>query len=88
MPQGESPTETEAVDRFEQIGDTMDQEGEGRAQQTGEEGAGTAAAASLLMEQWLQQIEGNPAYLLQRQFSQEEQRLMRQQGVINEPRPW
>ena len=41
------------------------------------------------MEQWLDQIEGNPAYLLRNQFMLEEQRQMRVQGrPLREPRPW
>ncbi|MCB1831629.1 MAG: hypothetical protein KDI35_16440, partial [Gammaproteobacteria bacterium] len=80
----------EAVEQFEQLGESQDKQSDGQSEMTGDEGEGTAAnAASLLMEQWLHQIEGNPAYLLRQQFGQEEQRLIRQQrGPVSEPRPW
>ncbi|MCB1750574.1 MAG: tetratricopeptide repeat protein [Gammaproteobacteria bacterium] len=90
IPANQKAEGMEAVEHFEQLGETRDQESEGGSAETGEEGEGTAAdAASLLMEQWLHQIEGNPAYLLRQQFGQEEQRLIRlQRGPVSEPRPW
>ena len=89
-PDEQSAAGIEGVEKFEQLGESRDQESQGRSEETAAEGEGTAAnAASLLMEQWLHQIEGNPAYLLRQQFGQEEQRMMRQQrGPVNEPRPW
>jgi len=41
------------------------------------------------MEQWLEQVEGNPAHLLQNQFMLEERRMINQQmAPLHEPRPW
>jgi Ca-activated chloride channel family protein len=42
-----------------------------------------------LMEQWLEQIEGDPAQLMQQQFRLEEYRYLRNQGGnARETRPW
>jgi len=40
------------------------------------------------MEQWLDQAEGAPGYLLRNQFRLEEQRELRRRGGLYEPRPW
>ena len=40
------------------------------------------------MEQWLEQAEGAPGYLLRNQFRLREQREFRQRGGLYEPRPW
>jgi Ca-activated chloride channel family protein len=42
-----------------------------------------------MMEQWLEQIEGDPTYLLRNQFLIEERRELQRQGrQLLEPRPW
>jgi len=77
------------VDRFDQMGEIDETD-------AGEHGQGLpdgmdpgAGAASMMMEQWLQQIEGDPAYLLRNQFEVEERRVMRERpGTLYEPRPW
>ena len=51
-------------------------------------GEGTGMASRVLMEQWLEQAEGAPGYLLRNQFRLEEQRELRQRGGLYEPRPW
>jgi hypothetical protein len=81
--------ENQAVERFDQQGRPDEQNQGGRSELTDATGSAEGAnAASLLMEQWLHQIEGNPAYLLRRQFGLEEQRLLQRGGAAHEPRPW
>ena len=42
-----------------------------------------------MMEQWLEQTEGDPTYLLRNQFLIEEQLELRRRGPrMVEPRPW
>ncbi len=42
-----------------------------------------------MMEQWLEQIEGDPVQLLRNQFMLEEQRLIQKKGgSLRESRPW
>jgi hypothetical protein len=42
-----------------------------------------------MMEQWLEQIEGNPAHLLRNQFIIEEQQELERRGrILMETRPW
>ena len=42
-----------------------------------------------MMEQWLEQIEGDPTYLLRNQFLIEERRELERHGrKLLEPRPW
>ena len=81
---------SEAVEEFEQMGretipDAMEQ---GEGDEAHEEGSGSGRSI-VLMEQWLEQIEGDPAYLLQSQFYLEERRIMEQKGGrLRENRPW
>ena len=89
--EGMQPGErAEAVDEFDQQGEAADTE----AEREGGEGDASADSkgrgnVSPMMEQWLQQIEGDPAYLLRNQFMMEEQRALRQQGgALRETRPW
>jgi Ca-activated chloride channel family protein len=43
----------------------------------------------LMMEQWLEQIEGDPAYLLRNQFMIEERLELEKRGrMLMETRPW
>ena len=80
---------TDAVDLFDQQGgsDRMDMD----SPLAGDRGLpqGAIDTMTLIMEQWLQQIEGDPAYLMQNQFRLEEQRSIQQgSGPLREPRPW
>ncbi|HFD79305.1 MAG TPA: hypothetical protein ENK05_02775 [Gammaproteobacteria bacterium] len=77
-----------AIDNLEQLGGQMDTSGEKGA--PGGEGAGNGERpAVILMDKLLEQVEGNPAYLMKNQFMLEEQRLVNQQGRrLYEPRPW
>jgi Ca-activated chloride channel family protein len=76
---------------IEQVDQMADQAEPGEPE-TGEGGdpAGTSGGSSMmLMEQLLDQVEGNPAYLMRNQFRLEEQRLMSaRRGQLYEPRPW
>ena len=43
----------------------------------------------IMMEQWLERIEGDPAYLMRNQFMIEEQLEMQRRGrKLMETRPW
>jgi Ca-activated chloride channel family protein len=42
----------------------------------------------MVMEQLLDQVEGNPSYLMRNQFMLEEQRMNEDGGRLYEPRPW
>ena len=43
----------------------------------------------IMMEQWLEQIEGDPAFLLRNQFLIEERQQLEQRGgALMESRPW
>ena len=50
-------------------------------------GAGGHSNA-ILMEQLLDQVEGDPVYLMRNQFMLQEQRINRKDGQLYEPRPW
>ncbi|MES9894513.1 MAG: hypothetical protein ABW141_06405 [Candidatus Thiodiazotropha endolucinida] len=47
------------------------------------------SGANALMEQWLDQVEGDPAQLMQQQFRLEEYKYLRSRGGRDtETRPW
>lgn len=80
------------MDRFDQLGEQPMSDQESDAEQ--------AAAAALgglpvrgpglaIMEQRLQQVEGDPSLLMRNQFMIEEMQLMRRSGgTLMESRPW
>jgi Ca-activated chloride channel family protein len=82
----------DAVDRFDQLGEQPMSDMEPDAEQ--------AAAAALgglpvrgpgmaIMEQRLQQVEGDPSLLMRNQFMLEEMQFMRESGgPLRESRPW
>lgn len=82
---------TEAVERFDQLGQEPDAQAEqknpqGLADPKGDPGP---AVGMPLMEQWLEQIEGDPGYLMKNQFMLEEHRAAQgMRGMMVEPRPW
>ena len=83
---------SQTVQRFDQLGggmsptDEQTQEGGGLPD---EEGTATASLGGVLMDQWLERIEGDPAYLLRNQFMLEEKRALEQNGrELMESRPW
>ncbi|MES9899078.1 MAG: hypothetical protein ABW148_08655, partial [Sedimenticola sp.] len=92
-PPGEMEIDKEGVDaveEFDQQGDSADPENQDQSsdgepekpQSEGEE-------ESRMMEQWLEQIEGDPVQLLRNQFMLEEQRLIQKKGgSLRESRPW
>ncbi|MCG8427942.1 MAG: hypothetical protein MI754_11350, partial [Chromatiales bacterium] len=93
LPQGDQPPlpsrMTEAVDTFDQQGDTPEIEATPGAQSHIKGQGGNTDRTTLLMEQWLDQIEGDPAILLKSQFNREAQRQLQQTGSLpNDPRPW
>jgi Ca-activated chloride channel family protein len=79
------------VEDFDQLGQEPDEQAdqenpEGLADAKGKPGA---ASGIPLMEQWLDQVEGDPADLLRNQFMLEESRAMRNsRGMLVETRPW
>jgi len=78
----------EAVDEFDQQGEAPDPDAEREGGEGDPEGPGRGNV-SPMMEQWLEQIEGDPGYLLRNQFMMEEQRALRQRGgALRETRPW
>jgi hypothetical protein len=81
----------EAVERFDQLGQTpMEDAAENTDVPGGEQGESQAGYA-VMKEQWLEHVEGNPGLLLQKRFMLEEHRRMqpdRVTGAPYEPRPW
>ncbi len=90
----EQPPADQGVTDFDQQADRQsdNQDSADAEQQQGGatgESVDQGKAPSLPIEQWLQQVEGNPTSLLRNQFIIEEQRMM--QGIrqpLQEPRPW
>ncbi len=82
---------SQAVEFFDQLGSGPGEIDEDAAQagmpdKDGIPGTGVSMA---VMEQWLEQIEGDPAYLLLNQFRIEEQQAMQREGrQLLETRPW
>ena len=87
----EEAVASEAVDRFDQMG-TGQGEADQDAPTTGvpdEEAIAGTGIPIIMMEQWLEQIEGDPAFLLRNQFLIEERRQLEQRGsMLMESRPW
>ena len=89
-PPSDSGDETEAVEEFDQqMGRSLPDAGDGAGEALPEgEGSGESHTTPM-MEQWLQQIEGNPAYLLRNQFMMQERRMLNREGrPLRETRPW
>ena len=87
----EEAAASQAVDQFDQMGSGLGEE-EPDASQAGqlqEDGIPGTGISMIMMEQWLEQIEGDPAYLLRNQFMIEErQELDRHRRELMETRPW
>ena len=81
-----------AVENFDQLGAQGSEESQREGQEeslTNLETRRSGQGAMGLMEQWLEQAEGNPAYLLRNQFLLDEQRaVMSRTAPLREPRPW
>ncbi|WP_177420557.1 hypothetical protein [endosymbiont of Lamellibrachia barhami] len=88
LPQGQ-PT-PEAVDQVDQMGDMSTPDAD--QQQSGGPGGDSQSRMSggmALMEQWLEQVEGDPAELMQKQFKLQEYDYLRSKGGRDfETRPW
>jgi Ca-activated chloride channel family protein len=78
---------TGAIEQFDQLGRRAGPEGEDEAMPGETPGAGGRSTV-IVMEQLLDQVEGNPAYLIRNQFMLEEQRMNQNGGRAYEPRPW
>jgi Ca-activated chloride channel family protein len=83
------PGSAEAVDRFDQLGEQPDLE-EGDAGATGALGGLPMQGPGMgILEQRLQQVEGDPSLLIRNQFLIEEMRQRRATGGMpRETRPW
>jgi len=90
----EGQESTEAVDKFDQLGNQADpqQEQYGEAVRNADpDRQQVISNVNVLMEQWLESIEGDPAFLLRNRFMLEERRRARPSrsgGPLYESRPW
>jgi len=79
------------VDQFDQMG-TGPGEDDPESPQAGlpdKDAIPGTGISMIMMEQWLEQIEGDSAYLLRNQFMIEERRELERRGrVLMETRPW
>ena len=94
MPDEISEDETaasQAVDRFDQMEAGLGEIKEG-AEPIGmpeEDAIPGTGVSMIMMDQWLEQIEGDPVYLLLNQFRIEEQQELQRNGrQLMETRPW
>jgi hypothetical protein len=78
---------TGAIEQFDQLGRPTGPEGADEVMPGEIPGAGGRSTV-IVMEQLLDQVEGNPAYLIRNQFMLEEQRMNQNGGRAYEPRPW
>jgi hypothetical protein len=87
----EQAAASQAVDSFDQL-DTGSGEGDEGTPEDGipdKDGIPGTSISMTVMDQWLEQIEGDPAYLLRNQFKLEEQLEMQRNGrQLMETRPW
>ncbi len=87
----EDAAASQAVDQFDQMEtglgeDDLEASSEGLPDTDGIPGSGIPM---IMLEQWLERIEGDPAYLLRNQFMIEEQQAMERYGRrLVETRPW
>ena len=87
----EPGSESEAVDEFDQLGSTPDESAEESGSESlPEAGAEPGRSKPIpLMDQMLDQVEGDPSDLLRNQFMMEEYRIMQSnRGMMMETRPW
>ncbi|MBA1332672.1 hypothetical protein QQ73_16835, partial [Candidatus Endoriftia persephone str. Guaymas] len=80
----------EAVDQVDQMGQLAGPDQDAQQSGTGgAEGQAPLSGGMALMEQWLEQVEGDPALLLKKQFKIEEYDYLRSRGGRDlETRPW
>ncbi len=84
----EDEARSDAVDRVDQSGQPESPESEEKTTGEGKE-KNRFAGGNALMEQWLEQIEGDPGQLMQQQFRLEEYKYLRSRGGRDtETRPW
>jgi len=84
----EDQAQSGAVDQVDQSGETQSPDGKSLTGGGSEEKL-PLSGGQALMEQWLDQVEGDPAQLLRQQFRLEEYKYRRNQaGREQETRPW
>ena len=78
------------MEKFDQLGTTPGRAGTEKSPGIPDKNAKPGAAISMtMMDQLLDQVEGDPAYLLRNQFMIEErQELDRHRRMLMETRPW
>jgi Ca-activated chloride channel family protein len=78
------------VEKFDQLGTGPGQDDLGKpAGLPDKDGKPGSGISMIMMDQWLEQIEGDPSYLLRNQFMIEErQELDRRGRMVMETRPW
>jgi Ca-activated chloride channel family protein len=78
------------VDQFDQLGSALGDDQElPPGDIPAEDGVPGTGISMIMMEQWLERIEGDPAYLMRNQFMIEEQLEMQRSGRrVMETRPW
>lgn len=87
IPHGEE-AHSEAVEQVDQSGESQSPDSE-TLTSGGSEERQPIRGGHALMEQWLEQIEGDPGQLMQQQFRLEEYKYLRSQGGRDrETRPW
>ena len=86
----EDTAASEAVDEFDQLGSALGEDQElPPGEIPAEDGVAGSGVSMIMMEQWLERIEGDPAYLMRNQFMIEEQLEMQRRGRrLMETRPW
>ena len=88
----EAAAASQAVDQFDQMGRGPGEEEDPDAKPTGlpdEDAIPGTGISVIMMDQWLEQIEGDPAYLLRNQFMLEERQELDKRGrELMETRPW
>lgn len=78
---------TGAIEQFDQLG-RQDGLEDGNAPLPGDVPGRDRRSMILVMEQLLDQVEGDPTQLMRNQFMLEEQRMDQNSGRLYEPRPW
>ena len=78
-----------AVDDVDQMGDMPDMREQGEMGANAMSGEMSMGPGMGILEHWMEQVEGDPSYLLRNQFMLEEAQYMRSRGgPARETRPW
>ena len=87
----EQAAASQAVERFDQLDTGSGDAGQGNPQDgiPDKDGVPGTSISMTVMDQWLEQIEGDPAHLLRNQFRiAEQQEMQRNRRQLMETRPW